>query len=245
LNDVTSGFILSDIKIPSEHTICGTQYPAEYSIYMVHPTRRQTIVLSILLSLSEDDKSNDHLQKAIDEWQKVYDENNRKCNTSRNLLYSLRNETKLHFSSSNYYESKFDPISMEKYTYDKVRNLTDTTPFGRGGWDPFHSSLMTSIYHWGYWGTLTEPPCSNFIAWRIQDKPAYISKAQLNQMKMLLFTNQNSECEYTSVSYNHSVARPIQRKRGRLLHKCTRDDYVSDKEKAEMKEATGDPNWCC
>jgi carbonic anhydrase len=126
-----------------------------------------------------------------------------------------------------------------------VRNLTDTTPFGTGGWDPFHPSLVMTIYHWGYWGSMTEPPCSTFVAWRVMTEPTYTSKVQWAQMKRILFTNQNESCEYTSFSYNHSVARPMQPNHGRLIHKCTRDDYVSDKVKAEMREKTGNPNWCC
>ncbi len=92
---------------------------------------------------------------------------------------------------------------------------------------------------------MTEPPCSTFVAWRVMTEPAYISKAQWTQMKKILFTNRNESCEYTSFSYNYSVARPMQPNRGRLIHKCTRDDYVSDKEKSEMREKTGNPNWCC
>ena len=64
-------------------------------------------------------------------------------------------------------------------------------------------------------------------------------------MKTILFSNRNELCEYTSVNYQQSVARPIQPNRGRLLHKCTINDYVSDKEKEEMRKKTGNLNWCC
>jgi len=96
-----------------------------------------------------------------------------------------------------------------------------------------------------YAGSLTEPPCSNFVAWRVLTEPAYISKRQLEQMKTLLFSNRNTDCQYTTVNHRQSVARPIQPNRGRLLHKCTVNDFVSDKDKKAMREKTGDPNWCC
>lgn len=54
-------FLLRDIKIPSEHTICGERYPAEFSIYVLHPGRQQTIVMSILLTYHENDEDNEHL----------------------------------------------------------------------------------------------------------------------------------------------------------------------------------------
>ncbi len=124
--------------------------------------------------------------------------------------------------------------------------VSDETPFGVGGWDPFHPSLERSIYHWGYYGSLTEPPCSTFVAWRVLTEPAFISQRQLNQMKNILFTNRDHDsCNYTSVDFEESVARPIQPNRGRLIHKCTAEDYVSDEEKTRMKKKTGNPNWCC
>lgn len=76
-------------------------------------------------------------------------------------------------------------------------------------------------------------------------EPAFISKGQWEQMKKILFTHRNNRCEYTSVNHGGRVARPIQPHRGRLLHKCTASDYVSDKKKKEMKFKTGNPNWCC
>ena len=309
---------------------------------MVHPLRRQTIIMSILLEFDENDEDNHHLQKAIDEWQKVYDENEAKCssprsrykdeaskresrfgNNSRDRMRMKRQrkrrnlfvknkkngtwDTKAHgtmstkgSTNSNTAKSRFinktrssNYVNRGTSNYEHFqnilnrttananvstttkalkqqqqkadRNLGDKTPFGRGGWDPFHPSLETTIYHWGYWGSLTDPPCSTFVVWRVLTKPAYISKGQLDQMKRILFTNRDyvdnykpnndsdngnenndaKKCQYTSVHYNESVARPIQPNRGRNLHKCNRNDYVSDKEKARMREKTGNPNWCC
>lgn len=127
--------LFSDIKIPSEHTLCGTRYPGEYSIYIVHPDRKQTVAMSILLAFHKDDKPNSHLQTAIDEWQKVYEDNEYRCKMSTQKR-SLKLNPKMHFAES-----------------FRMRNLTDTTPFGTGGWDPFDPSLVTTIYHWGYWGS--------------------------------------------------------------------------------------------
>lgn len=240
-------FVLSDIKIPSEHTFCQIQYPAEYQIYMVHPVRKQTIVMSILLDLHENDENNDHLQKVIEEWQGVYDRNRQSCKESKrrnlketNVTSQLTDKAELYKDFLlNHTRNEFNTTSQES------RKLKDETPFGNNGWDPFHSSIERTIYFWGYWGSLTEPPCSTFVAWRILTEPAYISKSQLEQMKKILFLNQNEDCEYTSVHHDQSVARPTQPNRQRLLHQCTVDDYVSDKEKEAMRKKTGNPDWCC
>jgi len=245
-----------DIKIPSEHTICGMVYPAEYSIYMVHPLRQQTIVVSILLALHPNDNDNKHLQKVINEWQSIYDDNENRCKVSKkrnirnlknrrsrkpkDLVGSVIEHSSLWWIKSN--ATMHLPVNISKGVR---RELIDESPFGRGGWDPFHRDLERTIYFWGYWGSLTEPPCSTFVAWRVLTEPAYISRRQLEQMKTILFSNRNELCEYTSVNYQQSVARPIQPNRGRLLHKCTINDYVSDKEKEEMRKKTGNLNWCC
>lgn len=93
--------------------------------------------------------------------------------------------------------------------------------------------------------SLTEPPCSTFVAWRVLTEPAFISAAQLEQMQRILFTYKNENCQYKSVNFQQSVARPTQANRGRLLHKCSVTDYVSDIEKDVMRKKTGNPDWCC
>lgn len=92
--------------------------------------------MSILLAFHKDDKPNSHLQMAIDEWQKVYEDNEHRCEISTQKR-SRKLNPKMRFAGSLF----------------PVRNLTDTTPFGTGGWDPFDPSLVTTIYHWGYWGS--------------------------------------------------------------------------------------------
>lgn len=112
--------------------------------------------MSILLEFHQDDKMNDHLQKAINEWQKQYDLNETRCKNSSQRDLVVDEKEEVHQPS---YGSNTTSIGSREL-------LKDETPFGRGGWDPFHRSLERSIYFWGYWGTLTEPPCSTFVAWR-------------------------------------------------------------------------------
>jgi len=275
----------SDVKIPSEHTICGRQYPVEYAISVLHPERRQMIVMSILMDFNETSEDNDHFQKAIDEWQKAYDERSTTCANRRNMI--SKNSVGL---ASNRHTSTQDSFNIDVSTTEEAvnivssifveetkqnivntnlssveirdndifsqfihnqypekdksplnpswRDLVDNTPYGNSGWDPFHPSLETSIYHWGYWGSLTEPPCSDFVAWRVLTEPAYISQRQWKQMKRILFTYQGEDCNFTSVNYKDSVARPTQNIGERSIYKCRRSDYVGDKEKGKIRRET-------
>ena len=59
-----------------------------------------------------------------------------------------------------------------------------------------------------------------------------LSRAQLEQMKHILFTNVNGDtCEATSVHYQNSVARPIQETGGRQVWQCTRNNFIPDHER--------------
>eukprot|EP01083_Nonionella_stella_P033412 91483_1 len=178
---------------------------------MAHPHRRQVIAMSILIEVDPNGKDNEHVQKAIDQWQIEYDRND-----------TDNNETKNPFGG---------------------QHPKDTNPVA---WDPFHPSMERSLYHWGYWGSLTEPPCSTFVAWRVLTSPARISVKQLEQLRNILFTNRDENGKYTSVADPKvGVARPIQEFKDRKLYKCTPDDYVSDIEKNRMRTETGNPDWCC
>lgn len=53
---------------------------------MLHPDRRQMIAMSILMDIDPTGKDNSHFQIAIDEWQKTYDKNSKKCAKRRNMI---------------------------------------------------------------------------------------------------------------------------------------------------------------
>lgn len=117
-------------------------------------------------------------------------------------------------------------------------------------WSPYHESLITTEYFYGYDGSLTEPPCTEIVSWFVMDEPMTISSYQLEQMKHILFTNvvggsnnkgdtddddddddNTLSCETTSVHYQNSVARPIQETSDRQVWHCTRDNFPPDNER--------------
>jgi hypothetical protein len=416
-----------DIKIPSEHTICGKRFAGEYQIYFYHPKRRKPIVQSILMEIHPKERTHKHFQKALNEWQAIFDEKRANCwNRERethkeedrfvrrmeNFLLtsidsaevSLRGDTtydndqeerndlsgldirareqstildepeddsyrfqtllgKIRRRASNpvfeeHYEKvnlgpassadggnrkhsiqsqsqhqnlrrrniennrtsilneseplsqspslatslifnesltpppsfapslifnesatqppSFTPTSVPtqppSFTQTSVPtrlpsftptsvltqppsftptsgptqlpsftptsvptqppSFTPTSvPTERVRWDPFHPRIINSIYFYGYDGSLTEPPCSEWVSWRVLDTPMQISTAQWTQMRDILFGQIDSDCKRTSVHWRGSVARPTQSLNERPLWQCTRDDYESDVEK--------------
>ncbi len=100
--------------------------------------------MSILLDIDPNGYNNNHFQKAIDQWQNKYDENDAKCNNDNQKTRQLfRSDLSAMESSTLSHDHLFlnqTPI-RDNNMNSTQRSLRDTTPYGRGGWDPFHPSL--------------------------------------------------------------------------------------------------------
>lgn len=374
-----------DIKIPSEHTFCGKRYAGEYQIYFYHPKRKQPIVQSILIEIHPTGRKHKHFQKALNEWQALFELKQLEClNHKRNLkadeerfLRRVRNYLRASVDSDEFsliedethdgmpkgfdrlgediqgyddkkrdeddlqatlskarhrianprFEEEYDGILKEEDDKDlpihRVQTTTqmedetniltsecdkdskDTFVLGdlnrtccdlmhpdlqwgckqdrllqncpntcaslasslpnqknedadspsesepqspssspsnkpRPRWNPFFPRIVNSIHFYGYGGSLTEPPCSEWVAWRVLDKPMQISYLQWDQMRNILFNQVDETCRRTSVHWGGSVARPIQSLNQRALWKCTTNDYVSDVDKRLQDEDEDD-----
>lgn len=211
-----------DIKIPAEHLICGKRYDGEMQYYFFHPVKQSLIVVSWLFEAKPGHLSNQHMQLLIDEFQKVYDNNDEFCkaNMTATTATTIQNPSQ---------GGKGAPlISTRALGSARNRHLKkEREPI----WDPFHSDIQRTIHFWGYRGSLTEPPCTpDSVLWRIMDVPVPISQDQLFQMQNILFNNRDRDsCVFTSTHYKGSVARPISN--SIRYYKCTRSDYVSDDER--------------
>ena len=191
-----------DIKIPSEHTVCGRQYDGEMQYYFFHPRKETYLVVAWLFEAKVENSINWLMQYLIDELQDIYDEDEVTCE-------QMLGESPL--SDANIHRKK--------------------NKMGGGIWDPFDKDIQKTIHFWGYTGSLTEPPCSRDTLWRIMDVPVPITSDQLRQMQTILFNHRDRRtCEYTSTHCRGSVARPVTEKAARY-YKCTRSDYKSKGER--------------
>lgn len=173
------------------------------------------IAIAWLLDARLEHPNNGHLQLVIDEFQDAFDKNEDSCLLRENLGDSID------FDNSTFEDSRF------RRNLKRVTRKDQRTP---KYWDPFHSDIQRTIHFWGYTGSLTEPPCTDSVLWRIMDVPVQISTNQLQQMKHILFNNRNNEtCTFTSTHFKGSVARPIAG--SERYYKCARTDYVSDDER--------------
>ena len=230
----------ADLKIPSEHTLEGKQYAAEYQLYHLHLERKRAPVISVMIDVADQDDGNDrghnaHLQLALDAFQSTFNEDQTLCNEHEDKLerFFLRRRRVGEIGPVMTDDTTASQPAADTYAHRIAARIGRTSNVSRGKWDPYHADLLPSIYFYGYSGSLTEPPCSEFIEWRVLDTPMVISSAQLLQMQTLLFNHVDEQCQLTSNHYRGSVARPLQDLNDRAVYRCTCRDFVDDQARGE------------
>ena len=103
--------------------------------------------MSILIDFDPTGADNNHLQKAIDQWQAVFDSHDSKCTAppiqnrkffnSVDVIGELPRSTtyKLAFNTS------VDPMNKNYNESNGTHRILDGVRSGKGGWDPFHPLL--------------------------------------------------------------------------------------------------------
>lgn len=222
-----------DFKIPSEHTINGKRYDAEMQVYHLHPGRRRMPTQATMIQ-AQPDGFNWYFEGALKAFEYIYERDLALCAATQrrerrllatahaNLGTSSSSNGPIDYSTLAEISTEMDRPDYEEYAENMERLLQD------GRWDPHNEMLVPSIYFYRYEGSLTEPPCGEWVSWFITDKPMTIGTDQLERMKNALFNHVDYACRRTSVHFEGSVARPIQQTAGRPVYLCTSADYGPD-----------------
>lgn len=219
-----------DFKVPSEHLIDGVRYDAEMQIYHLHPERRRFAAQAALITASSTGY-NYYFEEVLRTFEEQYTMDRNDCIQSLQQRRGLAtvNETDIVGAPSWHDEHAFRATTGEanlNHTVQERRQMQTMPPIGV--WNPHHEMMVPSIHFYRYDGSLTDPPCGEFVSWFISDQPMVISFEQLDRMKRVLFTHIDKDCRQTSVHFEQSVARPVQATAGRPVWRCTPADFGPD-----------------
>ena len=233
-----------DIKVPGEHTLEGEVFDAEIQIFHVHLDDGRFSSIGIPIRATNNGTFNQEFQFILDEFQAVYDFDAEVCqNVTAELASNLRGTAapsssgSVNNSTTWISGSDIDNLFAEDNNQGnrRRRKMTFIDEVHKYKFNPYSDAFMTTMFFYRYDGSITEPPCKD-ITWFVMKDPMYIDFDQLDQLRTILFTHVDQNCQRTSVHTNDSegrpsVTRPIQERGDRIIEYCKDGDFRSDVEK--------------
>lgn len=231
-----------EVHLRAEHVLDGRRFDGEIQQYHLgqQDQKRELATVSIMLDASgyED---NAKLQGYIDRWELAAQDELTKCPMNRRNL--RRGGEKEEYSSSwmtaEYNTTGIAPSALEDEEH--VHSVRALQEFGEVDEDGYPLSsyaprrkmepydLWPTIYHYRYRGSITSPPCSEIVSWRVLDEPLVISRRQYKTLARLMNTYVNPEtCQVERRSSSTGETfRPLQelnQEKQQVVH-CTTEDF--------------------
>ena len=217
-------FILQwmEIHARSEHVVDGRRFDAE--LQMVHMgTNNDNNKMAIVSIMIDASARADHVdfQYLLDQWQAAANDQTTRCGTTRSLR---RRDNKIQLAGPGSEREEKEYPSQARRT--QQQQCTGTTCGPRRKMYPY--SMWPSIWYFKYAGSLTTPPCSAIVNWRVLDKQMMISRKQYKQLATLLTAYKDGNCQDDTVLSPHGENfRPlisINTNNQDVAH-CTKDDF--------------------
>eukprot|EP00978_Attheya_sp_CCMP212_P002000 scaffold4111_cov49-Attheya_sp.AAC.5 len=236
-----------EVHIRAEHVVDGRRYDGELQMYHLgqEDQKREMAAVSVLLDASGL-QDNPKLQEYIDKWQEVSDELKSNCTNNTRRLENLYSENDANHEevkkSDQRNRKRNDWTDVEKRRLERMdaegyaSAKDEITPEEEeAGWGPrrhlFPYDIWPTIYFYRYKGSLTVPPCSEIVSWRVLDEPLVISRRQLKHLAHLLrHGHVNSEtCEpdtavHPTTGESYRPLQTLNHEHQTLVH-CTSHDF--------------------
>lgn len=229
-----------ELHLRSEHAIDGRRFDGEIQQYHLgqKDQKREMAAVSILLDASGY-RDDDRLQTYIDKWEAAAQDEITDC-TRRNLRIHPDEPSNdptawTRKGEYNVTDGLAESALLDEEHIDSVRSLeeVDKDGYPLSSYAPrrkmFPYDIWPTIYHYRYRGSITSPPCSEIVSWRVMDEPLVISRKQYKALARLLKTYVNPQtCEVeTKASPTGENMRPLQafnRDQQQVVH-CTKQDF--------------------
>ena len=213
LDGFAEDFILAWLELHSrsEHVIDGRRYDAELQFVHMGANASDVAIVSVLID-STARADNDDFQWMINQWQEEVTLQTNRCNSLKTKTgTSLLRKRALNRADPPDTRSLAPPIRRIAQTCKPDRYGQGCEPL-QPRLRMFPYSLWPTIWYYAYHGSLTAPPCSNIVRWRILDEPMLISRRQFKQMASLLTSYTTSSCvaNQTLTSPHGENFRPLQ-----------------------------------
>ena len=172
-----------DLKVRSEHRICGKQYDAEIQQYYLHKYGNLEAI-SILIDANPSAEHNAHFQVLLDYFQAKFDRDARLCDNRRRKARALLRERaseKRRLRGGDGEDEGNSPEgadarmsggeggagpSIYRRLHDAFLTLTRRREQRFTYWDPLEpGDIYRTIWFWAYSGSTTEPPCFEEVKW--------------------------------------------------------------------------------
>jgi len=210
-----------ELKLPGEHTIDGEAYDGEIQFSHVvnvdddwkwWENRNHQVAMCARHISGTKKKDDKYIERFLKKWEEAADKHADKCQASGKGTISL--------SSIQRRQLRKQESQKERELHKSLWTVTKKKP---------HDVLRQPFknqYYYGYKGSLTVPPCSDFVLWYIVDNPMEISPSQLSRLRDLIKDYINDDCEKdTYADENGNVNRPIQKKHKHNIFHCDESDY--------------------